>query len=234
MSTNSITGAYLYEVVRSDRHNRNILFSSNFFCYKAHSEIWTRQPFAYKATALPLCYAGKFIRKLFVRPCSENASILVCIPQFFESCPEESNPVYLDISQTPNTVEDKQDIWPENTVIGNTLWNPYELGSFPRIFQCVCAVHAFLKEAVPFSSEILDLLFNLTRDVRSLIMPTFSTKSFRLASSTIPCCVSATDLMHFLPEPLPTFAFGDFNRVWTCDLLFKRQTLYHLSHKIGW
>ena len=143
-----------------------------------------------------------------------------------QSCPEESNPVYLDISQTPNTVEDKQDIWPENTVIGNTLWNPYELGSFPRIFQCVCVVHAFLKEAVPFSSEILDLLFNLTRDVRSLIMPTFSIKSFRLASSTIPRCVSTTDLMHFLPEPLPTFALGDSSRVWTCDLLFIWQTLY--------
>jgi hypothetical protein len=28
---------------------------------------------------------------------------------FSKSCPEESNPVYLDISQTPNTVEDKQD-----------------------------------------------------------------------------------------------------------------------------
>lgn len=42
--------------------------------------------------------------------------------------------------------------------------------------------------ASPFSPKLLGLLFRLTRDVRSLIMRTFSTKRVRLASSPVPYC----------------------------------------------
>lgn len=104
-------------------------------------------------------------------------------------------------------LDDEGVYYSENTSNIDTLSDSYGLNPFPHTFRYVRIMRAFLKEAVPFSSEILDLLFGLIRVVRSLIMLTFSIKSLRLASSTIPCYVSATDLTHFLPEPLPTFAF---------------------------
>ncbi len=94
-------------------------------------------------------------------------------------------------------------------VFRDTLWNPYLLGSFPRIFRYVSAMRAF-KVALPFNPELLDLLFSLTRDVRSLAMPNFSIKRLRLAGSTVPYCIAATELTHFHSELLLTLALGDF------------------------
>ena len=63
------------------------------------------------------------------------------------------------------------------------------------------------KVAIPYNPELLDLLFNLTRAVRTLIMPTCSIKQLRLASSVVPHYISAAELTHFHSEPLLTFAF---------------------------
>ena len=64
------------------------------------------------------------------------------------------------------------------------------------------------KVAIPFTPELLDLLFNLKRGVRSLLMPTCSIKQLRLAGSIVPHYISAAELTHSHSEPLLTFALG--------------------------
>ena len=64
------------------------------------------------------------------------------------------------------------------------------------------------KVAIPYNPELLDLLFNLKRVVRTLLMPTFSIKQLRLASSIVPHYIAAAELTHFHSEPLLTFAFS--------------------------
>ena len=58
-----------------------------------------------------------------------------------------------------------------------------------------------------YDPELLDLLFNLTRDVRSLIMPNCSIKWLRLAGSAIPHYIAAAELTYFRPKSLLTFSF---------------------------
>lgn len=58
--------------------------------------------------------------------------------------------------------------------------------------------------------ELLDLLFDLARDVRSLTMLTCSIKRLHLASSIVPYCITATELTYFHSKPLLTFAFWRF------------------------
>ena len=62
------------------------------------------------------------------------------------------------------------------------------------------------KVAIPCNPELLDLLFNLKRVVRTLLMPTYSIKQLCLASSAAPYYIAATELTHFHSEPLLTFA----------------------------
>ena len=64
-----------------------------------------------------------------------------------------------------------------------------------------------IKVAIPLNSELLDLLFNLKRVVRTLLMSTCSIKQLRLASYVVPHYISAAELTHFHSEPLLTFAF---------------------------
>ena len=48
--------------------------------------------------------------------------------------------------------------------------------------------------------------FNLTRSVRLLIMPTYSTKQIHLAESSVPHCIAAAELTYFHHRLLPAFA----------------------------
>ena len=80
------------------------------------------------------------------------------------------------------------------------------LDLFPHAFRHVSAMRAF-KVAVPFNPELLNLLFNLKRVVRTLLMPTCSIKQLRLAGSIVPHYISAAELTHFHSESLLTFAW---------------------------
>ena len=64
-----------------------------------------------------------------------------------------------------------------------------------------------IKVAIPLNSELLDLLFNLKRIVRILLMFTCSIKQLCLASLDVPYYIAAMELTHFHSEPLLTFAF---------------------------
>ena len=65
------------------------------------------------------------------------------------------------------------------------------------------------KVAIPFNPELLGLLFNLKRAVRTLLMPTCSTKQLCLAGSIVPHYIAAAELTHFHSESLLTFALDD-------------------------
>lgn len=79
------------------------------------------------------------------------------------------------------------------------------------------------------NSELLDLLFDLKRVVRTLLMSTCSIKQVHLASSPVPHYITAVDLTHFHSEPLLTFAFGDFYGSRTHNLFLRGKLLYPLS-----
>ena len=63
------------------------------------------------------------------------------------------------------------------------------------------------KVAIPLNPELLDLLFNLKRVVRTLLMPTCSIKQLHFAGSIVPHYFSVVELTHFHSEPLLTFAY---------------------------
>lgn len=62
------------------------------------------------------------------------------------------------------------------------------------------------KVAIPYDPELLDLLFNLKRIVRILLMFTCSIKQLCLASLAVPYYITAMELTHFHSEPLLTIA----------------------------
>ena len=99
------------------------------------------------------------------------------------------------------------------------------LDLYPLIFRQVSAMRT-LRWLNLYNSELLDILFNLKRVVRTLLMSTCSIKQVRLASSPVPHYITVVDLTHFHSEPLLTFAFWrfllDLNQlpcVWTTTAL---------------